>query len=855
MDRRSFLGLAAGSTAAAGAFALLPPSVQRALAAEAPTGGLEMIEHVVILMQENRSFDHYFGSLRGVRGFNDPAAITVPGGRSVFHQPAAVTTNLKTGHPDGYVLPYAVDDQHMAGTPHGWTDGHSAWNKGRFDNWVPAKGTNTMSGYRRDQLAFHYALTEAFTVCDAYHCADMGPTNPNRNYLFSGKIGYEPGTTTWATGNAPYGNPNHTGYTWSTYAERLEGAGVGWRVYQEWDNFTDNPLEYFKTFVDVGKKALAYTGHAKVEAFYNAVLAATPAGRDDLLAKLAQGVATLTPAERSLYDRALRREPSGTLAQAFRADVAAGRLPKVSWLVANTLECEHSTNGPSQGSVLISKLLDALAAHPDVWNKTVFLINYDENDGFFDHVPPPSPPVIGDGSDGISTVPNTGEIVTGAPIGLGARVPLIVVSPWTRGGNVCSEVFDHTSVLRFLERWTGVAEPNISPWRRAVCGDLMSAFDFGTAVPAFPALPTPVAVEGPRGTYRTPPSTQKFPAQEPGVRPARALPYALAADGRATGGGFVIDFVNTGTTGAYFGVYANRFRTDGPWRYTVEAGKTLSDTWVAGTPTGAYDLTAYGPNGFLRRFAGNRTTATTTGNANPEVTLRHEPGTDSVVLVLTNSGSASCTVTVRSGNSAIPARTHTLAAGARAEDTYGVAATGHWYDLTATANTTDGFLRRFAGHMETGRPGTSDPTMASGALPCTVAFVDSQEVSGENGAGANAVDGSTAAIWHTKWTGTAAPLPHEIQLDLGFARTVTGLRYVPRTDGPNGRVGSWELYLSSDGKSWGTRVASGVFADDATPKDIRCAPSQARYVRLVALTEAGGRGPWTSAAEVVPLGW
>ena len=305
-------------------------------------------------------------------------------------------------------------------------------------------------------------------------------------------------------------------------------------------------------------------------------------------------------------------------------------------------------------------------------------------------------------------------------------------------------------------------EPNISPWRRAVCGDLMSAFDFGTAVPAFPTLPTPVAVEGPRGTYRTPPSTQKFPAQEPGVRPTRALPYALAANGRATSGGFVIDFVNTGTAGAHFGVYADRFRTDGPWRYTVEAGKTLSDTWVAGTPTGAYDLTAYGPNGFLRRFAG---------------------------------------------------------------------------------------------HMETGRPGISDPTMASGALPCTVAFVDSQEVSGANGAGTNAVDGDTATIWHTKWTGTAAPLPHEIQLDLGFARTVTGLRYVPRTDGPNGRVGSWELYLGADGTNWGSRVAAGVFADDATPKDVRCAPSQARYVRLVALTEAGGRGPWTSAAEVVPLDW
>ncbi|MFE2728999.1 phosphocholine-specific phospholipase C [Kitasatospora sp. NPDC059327] len=716
MDRRNFLGLTGAAIGGSAAFGLLPASVQRALAAPAPTGGLEVIQHVVILTQENRSFDHYYGALRGVRGFNDPNALTLSTGRSVFHQPATVTTDLKNGHPDGYVLPYQVADQYMTGTPHYWSDGHSAWNKGRYDNWVHSKGTNTMSGYRRENLPFHYALAEAFTICDAYHCSEMGATNPNRNFLSSGKIGFEPGTAKRATGNDASNNASHTGYTWTTYAERLHAAGISWRVYQEWDNYEDNPLEYFRTFVDIAAKALAYTSHSKVEFFYKAVRNASPTGRADLLANLARGEATLTPIERSLYDKALSREPSDTLAAAFRADVAQNRLPRVSWLVPNSRQSEHPDNGPADGANLTAQFLDALASYPEVWNKTLFLLNYDENDGFFDHVPPPSPPATGNGSDGLSTVDVADEIVSGVPIGLGARVPMIVVSPWSRGGNVCSEVFDHTSVLRFLEKWTGVVEPNISPWRRAVCGDLTSTLDLTTSVPEFPALPTAATSSGPQGTYRTPPTVQAVPVQESGVRPARALPYLLQVDGQVRSDRLVISFTNSGTAGAYFGVHANRFRTDGPWRYTVEAGKTLSDYWQSGTPSGAYDLIVYGPNGFVRRFAGNRITATSGGNANPEAALRYLPADGKVRLTLTNTGTRSCTVTVQQSNRPDAPRTYDVAVGATVTDDFDLSATPRWYDLTATANTADGFLRRFAGHMETGAPSTSDPVMGSGPL-------------------------------------------------------------------------------------------------------------------------------------------
>ncbi|WP_018349706.1 phosphocholine-specific phospholipase C [Longispora albida] len=848
MKRRDVLRASAAATAG---FALLPLSLREALAAAAPTGGLEVIEHVVILMQENRSFDHYFGTLSGVRGFGDPAAISLPGGAPVYRQPNGGSN---------YVLPYRVDDQFMEGTPHGWGDGHAAWNNGRHDQWVPQKTVRSMTYMDRASLGFYYQLADAFTICDNYHCSVMGATNPNRFFLFSGMIGNEPGTSTRATGNDAWQNPGHTGYSWTSYAERLESAGRSWRVYQEWDNYGDNSLDYFASFLAVGRKALSKTKdsagnpYQKLEYFFYAVQAATAAQQTVLLQQLADGVATLTAAERSLYDRGLARQRPGQLASAFTADVNAGRLPAVSWIVAPEYQSEHPDWGPGTGAALVKQILDALASNTAVWNKTLFILNYDENDGFFDHVPPPAPPVSA--ADGLSTATTATELVGTAPIGLGIRVPMMVVSPWSRGGKVCSQVFDHTSVLQFLEKWSGIAEPNISPWRRTVCGDLTSAIDTTTADATYPALSTPALTTGPRHTTPKPPASQAMPVQEPGVRPSRPLPYNLTVSTRVAADKLWIDFVNTGTAGAHFYVYANAFRTDGPWRYTVEGGKTLSDSWVAGTPAGAYDLTVNGPNGFIRRFAGNRVTATTTGNANPEATLRYAPADGRVWVKMTNTGSKACTFTVRAGNRPGGPWTYPVAAGASSEDyfTVGYGLTG-WYDLTVTADTTDGFVRRFVGHMESGTEGKSDPIMGSAPMTCTVARADSQELVGENGAAANAVDGSATTIWHTKWYGGSDPLPHEIDLDLGRVRTVTGLRYLPRQTGVNGRIGSYEVYVSTDGVAWGSPVATGTLADDATLKTIRCWPSQARYVRLRALTEAGGRGPWTSAAQIVPLGW
>ena len=135
-------------------------------------------------MQENRSFDHYFGAMPGVRGFNDPHAIKLPNGDSVFDQP-------NPGSAQGYLRPFRYNTRKTSaqvtpGLPHDWPDQHQAWNGGAMDSWIAAKGPDTMGYFTREDIPFHWALAEAFTICDDYHCSVIGPTNPNRLYMWSG---------------------------------------------------------------------------------------------------------------------------------------------------------------------------------------------------------------------------------------------------------------------------------------------------------------------------------------------------------------------------------------------------------------------------------------------------------------------------------------------------------------------------------------------------------------------------------------------------------------------------------------------------------------------------------------------
>jgi len=301
-------------------------------------------------------------------------------------------------------------------------------------------------------------------------------------------------------------------------AQVLTEAGKSWKVYQEWDNFTDNALEYVRTFREIGRKlvtAITSGSYDLIENFYSKVSGYSTSDQEEALAALEHNVATLlTDQERDLYTRALQRARPGQLADAFRKDVESGTLPQVSWIVAPLVQCEHPSGGtPAHAAYLIYQLLDVPGSNPDVWAKTALFLHYDENDGYFDHVPPPVPP------------PGTpGEFADGAPIGLGFRVPMTVISPWTVGGNVCSEVFDHTSTIRFVERWLGVKSPSISDWRRTVCGDLTAAFDFSTPKPCDRTgrphqSPSPPWPTRPAEHYRSP---STIPARRGSPSPSRS---------------------------------------------------------------------------------------------------------------------------------------------------------------------------------------------------------------------------------------------------------------------------------------------------------------------------------------------
>lgn len=469
MTRRRLLGSAAGVMGAAAATSLLPPSVQRAVAAGVPkAGSLRDVEHVVLLMQENRSFDHYFGTLAGVRGFADPHALRLDDGRSVFHQP-------DTENPDGYLLPFHLDTrttsaQAIPSTSHAWSVQHQAWNGGRMDRWLPAhraadgvNGPYVMGYYTREDIPFQFALAEAFTICDNYFCSVQGPTWPNRLYWMTGSIGADVGR-----GGPVIENSAPEPLTWMTYPEQLEAAGISWQVYQEADNYGTNVLSLFETFRQA-------------------------------------------PPGSALHRRAMTARPAGT----FEDDARNDRLPAVSWILPTSHQSEHPDYLPAAGADYVASKIEAVASNPDVWAKTVFILNYDENDGLFDHVPPPVPPAG-----------TPGEFVDGLPIGGGFRVPCVIVSPWTVGGWVAGEAFDHTSVLRFLERFTKVRSATVTDWRRRTFGDLTSAFQFDRGAHPAPALP-PTAEQLERARYEVahfpapafPGADQRLPAQEPGDRP------------------------------------------------------------------------------------------------------------------------------------------------------------------------------------------------------------------------------------------------------------------------------------------------------------------------------------------------
>ncbi|MDR5833961.1 phosphocholine-specific phospholipase C [Caballeronia sp. LZ034LL] len=787
-SRRKFLQSTATAGLSAAALSVFPPSIRRALAIPAhhESGTIKDVKHVVILMMENRAFDHYFGTYKGVRGYGDRFTIPLPDGRNVWQQIDA------SGNVD---LPYHLDEtrgnaQRVTGTPHSWVDTQAAWDGGRMAAWPVSKKNQTMGYFDTAEIPFQRALAEAFTICDDYHCAFLGGTHPNRMFHSTGTNGPAYGKTfvNNFTGDYTVASSASAYFDWKTTAERLEEAGVSWKVYQNIINtYGCNPLLGFKKFRQANE-ALPAARQANASLTQAAEPVYNPA--DAAAQPLIKGYANTLPTT------AADPNTNGTFVEAFADDVKNGRLPEVSWVVPTDVYSEHpGPSSPVQGAWFVQQFLDALTAVPEVWSKTVLLVNFDENDGFFDHVPPaavPSP--NGDGSYAGKTTLSGSELgveyfthpyVTradtgaapdsqpaapdGKPYGPGPRVPLWVISPWSRGGWVNSQTFDHTSVLRFLEARFGIKESNISSYRRLINGDLTTAFNFATPnsepLPTLAGEKSKADADALRATQQAlgqivPDAGRGMPAQANGFRPSRALPYELHASAHvdASSGGVKLLFANTGRQGAVFHVYDKLHLDRLPKRYAVEPGRTLDDLWTpASGDLGKYDLWVLGPNGWHREFKGDLSALKGRRGSNLEIRVGYGTLTGNLHLQLRNDGAGLAQFTVKSnrvygalqafpglplpgfgrgpsgfdgfaaaGFGAWPApapfpRTDSLGPGHTWTVSTGgllpvalfwnLAQTGFWYDFEITSNTDRSFYRRIAGRMETGRHSVSDPAM------------------------------------------------------------------------------------------------------------------------------------------------
>lgn len=782
-SRREFIKKAALLSGLGGLASVLPPSIERAFAIN-PAAGTTFLdaEHVVILMQENRSFDHCYGSLSGVRGFNDPRAITLPDKKPVWFQ-----TNEK----GQTYAPFRLNINEtkstwMGSLPHSWTDQVDARNGGRYDQWLTAKKSGhkdykdmplTMGYYSREDIPFYYSLADAFTVCDQNFCSSLTGTTPNRLHLWTGKVRED------ASSQARIRN-EETDYgveaKWKTFPERLEENGVSWKIYQneisvgvgfegeedDWlANFTDNPIEWFSQYnvrfhpayikflpkkIELLKAEIAKGGD-KVVRFQKELDRAL----EEQKVYTTENWNKLSDRERNLHLKAFTtnindpegyhelatvtyddngtqramKVPKGDVLYQFRKDVNEGKLPTVSWLVSPCNFSDHP-GAPWYGAWYLSESLDILTKNPEVWKKTIFILCYDENDGYFDHVPPFVPP---------ANTPDEYESLEmdlkrkpasqarGSSIGLGPRVPLVIASPWSRGGAVNSQVFDHTSILMFLEKFTShksgkkIEETNISKWRRTVCGDLTSVFQPYNGetmkMPEFvkkeqfyesihkaqfrklPLMPEPLTeseisqvIEGKR--------VMKMPSQEKGSRPSNALPYDLHVSGKKSKDKKTFDFtLESRLAGAPFHIYAD-FKIWEMASYAVESGKIVKDSWnLSGADHGRYHFRVDGPNGFMREFSGDE--------SEPIVVDIEYRGGNVVVSIVS---SESCSIEIVDNAYGQEMQSFRIGKKTSISQTIDLSKSSGWYDLTLSIPGSK-FQVRFAGRVETGKQSITDPAI------------------------------------------------------------------------------------------------------------------------------------------------
>ncbi|MGO4700750.1 phosphocholine-specific phospholipase C [Dyella sp. 2RAB6] len=769
VKRRRFLKMTAGSAGGLAALSAWPGLIDKALAIEPhnPTGhpSLADVEHVIVFMQENRSFDHYFGMLPGVRGYGDPRPVPMPSGNYVWYQPEGLNPGSRgfSAHvpygswtkPAGwydsdrasqsthYVLPFRLNQpgnvqyQYMTDLDHSWKASQDTWRN--WDTWVPLKSRQSMGCLNADDLPFYYQLANAFTVCDAYHCSIFAATDPNRFCLWSGTVpppmnfpdnygscGYvadiqcdiNADITPAMYGQTPQARSVAVAAgiaDWKTYAETLTDNRITWKIYQEHDNYGDNYLQYFKNFrVDNSGTPINQSSDPYFQSLYQRgrVFAANGDKTGDaIIAEFARDVAA-------------GMEPDN-----FALGSVKAGLPRVSWIVAPAQFCEHPSSSPGDGESFTARLLSVLVNdHPEVFRKTVFMLMYDENDGYFDHVPPPIPAINPHYGEMTLADADAAENNASIPVGLGPRVPMLIISPWTAGGKVYSQLTDHTSVVQFLEQWSiakalGTESPArgstrceaISNWRRSVCGDLTAAFDFR------PSLPRPLntGTTFKNGTAQAAvPTPQAFPLQAPKLRPACRLDYAFSVTAQVDMERLSLSLSNTGSSGVALIAYRDPMsNAQEPFHYTVEAGKSL----LAAPPMsigndGSYDWSVFGPNGFLREFRGNVNAMTQSGQA-PEVATSQHALRGNLMIKLDNRASLSDCVFQLTDNAYDENEPLQIRVEAGCERSIEWQGSAGWYDASIRVAGDAVYFRRVAGCVQhRPRQPMTDPAIGNDRL-------------------------------------------------------------------------------------------------------------------------------------------
>lgn len=777
-SRRNFLKQAAILAAGTTVTTMNASAVERAFAINAPKGSTFYdAEHIVLLMQENRSFDHLFGCMKGVRGFSDPRPKILPDGNKVWIQKDKEGKAIAPFHLDIHQTKITW----QGGLPHSWPDQSKARNNGKYDQWIPHKTAMTMGYYNRHDMPFYYALADAFTICDHYFCSSLTGTTPNRLFFWTGNIRPRPdGHSIAAVYNSNAESRNNVFVDWQTFPEILEDNGISWKIYQNelWTANLERKKDYW--LGNYGDNAIEYVKRhrVKLSAYFrkNGDKTVTPhLSPEEVQARYNQ----LSQREKNLIDKAFTTNieqedylelepftftndqgveetvniPKGDILYQFRKDVENNKLPTVSWLAAPESFSDH-TDTPFYGTWYVSQVLDILTQNPEVWKKTILIINYDENDGYFDHIPPfviPGGATGGKVSAGIQCDSDF-EKQSGWPIGLGYRVPCIVASPWSKGGFVNSEIFDHTSTLMFLEKFlqkkTGkpIRCNNISSWRRAICGDLTSVFrpykGESFPLPEFlkrekvivtiqnaknkpqQLVPDPLTepqIEKINKTDHLQDIAANTPLQESGTRPACAIPYRLHADCvlNKTSQQLELSFSAekvVGAKGAPFNMYTQTSYNNDKgktWAYAVLAGDTVKDYLeLAKFDKEQYQLSIDGPNGFCRVFAGDK--------HDPELAIKFDyaqkplsgKAEEKIILTLNNNGREDLEIVITDPVYKKEEQTIVLNAQKSKKLKINLESTYGWYDFILKVKGYKHFYRLYAGHVESGNISVTDPYMA-----------------------------------------------------------------------------------------------------------------------------------------------